>query len=319
MKDAKIIVVGSLNFDMALSVPRFPLPGETLTGTEIRYAAGGKGANQAVAAARLGVAVAMVGKVGNDSQGKFLLEQIKQAGVDSRFMTIVEGCPSGIALIQVDPTGENCIVIIPGANALVSKEVVDAASQLFKRAEVVLLQLESPIETVQRSAEVARDNGLTVILNPTPARVLSPGLLSLIDILILNEIELEIMTGMDTKKNEESLHQAARKLLSERMKAVIITLGKDGSVLVAPDMIRHFPSFSVDSTDSTAAGDAFVAGFAVAYSEKKELAEAMMWGNAAGALTTTKQGAQPSLPYRKELMALLSTQVRVDAFSMDKG
>jgi ribokinase len=318
MEDIKIIVVGSLNYDITLSVPHFPLPGETIMGAEMHTAAGGKGANQAVAAAKLGASVTMVGKVGRDNQGQFLLDQLIQFGVDSKYVTVVEGCPSGTALIQVDQAGENCIVIIPGANALLTQENVVCAEEAIQSADLLLLQLESPIETVERSAEIAKNAGLTVVMNPSPARILSPRLLSLVDFLILNQIEMELLTGVKIQVNM-NLHEVARSLLAENMKGIILTIGEMGSILVERDNIQHFPTFKVESIDSTAAGDAFVAGFAVAYAEKKTLAEAVIWGNAAGALATTKHNAQPSLPYRTELISLLSSEMHENTFSFEKG
>jgi ribokinase len=318
MQNAKIIVVGSLNYDISLSVPHFPSPGETITGEEMQTAAGGKGANQAVAASRLGAYVAMVGKVGRDNQGQFLLDQLIQSGVESKYVKVVDGCPTGTALIQVDQAGENCIVIIPGANALLSKEDVESAKELFQSADLLLLQLESPIETVERSAAIAKSSGLSVVMNPSPARILSPRLLSHIDFLILNQKEMEYMTGVDIQINK-NLQDVARSLLAENMKGIILTLGQKGAILVEPDNVRHFPSFMVESIDSTAAGDAFAAGFSVAYAEKKTLSEAIIWGNAAGALATTKRNAQPSLPYRTELNSLLSSEMYEETFTFDKG
>jgi ribokinase len=291
--------------DLVARTPRIPQPGETIIGGDFHTVPGGKGANQAVAAARLGAQVSMVGRVGRDAFANPLLENLAAAGVDHTFVTQYPGAATGVALIVVDDAGQNSIVVASGANMRLSPADVDAAEAAIAAADALLLQLESPLETVTRAAEVARTHRVTVILNPAPARPLPAALLSLVDVLIPNESETSLLTGMPVGDQAEA-ETAAVALRESGVGTVILTLGDRGALLAREGETERFPAFDVTPVDTTAAGDAFVGGFAVALAEGQSLAEAVRWGNAAGALATTKLGAQPSLPNRQALEKLLA-------------
>lgn len=301
-----VTVIGSINMDLVVRSPRIPLPGETIIGSGFHTVPGGKGANQAVAAAWLGADVAMVGRVGDDAFGDELLESLVAAQVDPWFVARDRKQASGVALIVVDDAGQNSIVVIPGANmALAPGEVVDA-EPVIEDADVLLLQLEIPLETVIVAAKLGREHGAKVVLNPAPARPVPEELLSLVDVLVPNERETELLTGLAV---DDLAHgqEAARGLLATGVETVILTLGAQGALLAYGHETLHVPAFEVEVVDTTAAGDAFLGGFAVALAEGKDLAEAVRWGNAAGALAATKLGAQPSLPGRPEVEQLLAT------------
>jgi len=302
---ARVTVVGSLNMDLVVRAPRIPRPGETIIGGEFRTVPGGKGANQAVAAARLGAQVAMVGRVGGDAFGGLLLENLAAAGVDHTFVTRDPQAATGVALIEVDDAGQNSIVVVSGANMRLAPADVEAAAAAIGVADVLLLQLESPLETVTRAAQVAHARGVTVILNPAPARPVPAGLLGLVDVLIPNESETALLTGLPVGDQEEA-QAAAAALRRMGVATVILTLGERGALLAYEGGAELFPAFDVTPVDTTAAGDAFVGGLAVALAEGRPLREAVRWGNAAGALATTRLGAQPSLPTRQALDDMLA-------------
>lgn len=304
---ACMTVVGSLNMDLVARAPRIPQPGETIIGRDFHTVPGGKGANQAVAVAQLGAQVSMVGRVGCDAFGGPLLDNLAAASVDHTFVTRDPEAATGVALIVVDDAGQNSIVVASGANMRLSPADVDAARTAIAAVEALLLQLESPLETVTRAAKVARAHGVKVILNPAPARSLPVALLSLVDVLIPNESETALLTGMPVGDQAEA-EAAATALRGLGVGTVILTLGERGALLAREEGAEHFPAFDVTPVDTTAAGDAFVGGFAVALAEGRSLAEAVRWGNAAGALATTKLGAQPSLPTRQDLEVLLTTE-----------
>ena len=303
---AHISVVGSLNMDLIARTPRFPQPGETIIGSDFHTVPGGKGANQAVAAARLGAQVSMVGRVGRDAFASPLLDNLAAAGVDHTFVIQDPEAATGVALIAVDDAGQNSIIVASGANVRLSPADVDGAEAAIAGADALLLQLESPLETVTRAAKVARAHGVSVILNPAPARPLPGALLSLVDVLIPNESETALLAGLPVDDPAEA-EAAAAALRELGVGTVILTLGERGALLAWEDGAEYFPAFEVTPVDTTAAGDAFVGGFAVALAEGRSLAEAVQWGNGAGALATTKLGAQPSLPARQDLEALLAT------------
>jgi len=302
---ARVTVAGSLNMDLVVRAPRIPEPGETIIGGEFRTVPGGKGANQAVAAARLGAQVAMVGRVGGDAFGGLLLENLAAAGVDPAFVTRDPQAATGVALIEVDDAGQNSIVVVSGANMRLALADVEAAAAAIGVADVLLLQLESPLETVTRAAQVARAQGVTVILNPAPARPVPAGLLGLVDVLIPNESETALLTGLPVGDQEQA-QAAAAALRRMGVATVILTLGERGALLAYEGGAELFPAFDVTPVDTTAAGDAFVGGLAVALAEGRPLQEAVRWGNAAGALATTRLGAQPSLPTRQALEEMLA-------------
>jgi len=296
--------VGSLNTDLVVRAPHIPRPGETVIGGDFLTMPGGKGANQAVAAARLGASVAMVGRVGTDGFGQQLLANLAAAGVDHRLVVEDADAATGVALIVVEDSGQNSIVVASGANMRLSPNDVAAAESAIASAQVVLLQLESPLETVRRAAEIARAHNVTVILNPAPAQPLPADLLTLIDILTPNESETALLTG-DQIQTPSEIEAAAYKLRRMGARMAILTLGERGALLAEADGTEIFSAFDVTPVDTTAAGDAFMGGLAVALGEGQPLPEAIRWGNAAGALATTRMGAQPSLPSREELEHLL--------------
>jgi ribokinase len=296
-----IIVIGSLNADLVVRAPRFPEPGETISGEDLSIVPGGKGANQAVAAARQGASVAMVGRVGDDSFGPTLIQNLQDNQVETANVG-TDVAATGTAIIVVDSSGQNSIVLSPGANGKVTPADVDALS--FQSAKMLLLQLEIPLETVIYAASVARQNGLRVMLNPAPARQLPDSLLADADILIPNESELQLLSGKPVT-DTDSAKSAAQVLLAKGVKTIIVTLGDNGALLVTGEKTFHIPTFKVEVVDTTAAGDAFIGGLTAALVNGKSLEEAVRYGNASGALATTKFGAQPSLPKRDEVEQLL--------------
>lgn len=303
-----ITVVGSLNIDLVVQAPRMPAPGETIAGHGFHVVPGGKGANQAVAAAKLGVQVAMVGRVGDDGFGHMQREGMEALGIATDFLITDGEAPTGTALIIVDAQGQNSIVIVSGANGRLSAADVEAARPAIGASDAVLLQLENPIPTVQRAAEVARELGVSVILNPAPAprEHLPAMLLRNVDYLIPNELEASALTGIPVA-DQRSVERAASSLRAQGIETVILTLGAQGALAISSQGTIRAPAFLVEALDTTAAGDAFVAAFGVALCEGQPLAEALRFANGAGALTVTRLGAQPSLPNRKELDALLGS------------
>jgi len=297
-----ILVVGSLNADLVVRAPRFPQPGETISGEDLQVIAGGKGANQAVAAARLGSSVSMLGRVGKDSFGDLLVDNLKSNHVDAQLVQR-DDASTGTAIIIVDSNGQNSIILSAGANGKVSAE--DLAS--FPDHKLLLLQLEIPLETVLSAAKRAHENGLRVILNPAPAQVIPTELVALADFIIPNETELSLLTGMDVK-DVSSTEQAAHVLLQRGAKSVIVTLGSKGALIVSNTQVTHVDTYKVNVVDTTAAGDAFIGGFATALLKNKSLEEAVRYGCACGALATTKFGAQPSLPTKEEVDIFMSLQ-----------
>jgi ribokinase len=300
----KIVVVGSLNMDLIISSPHIPVPGETIIGRGFHTAAGGKGANQAVAAARLGAQVSMVGRVGDDAYGHIQLDGLAADGVDTTFIQVDSEAHTGVALIIVDDAGENSIVVSSGANWQVSVADVDAAEAAIAGADMLLLQLETRPEVVERAAELADRHGVPVVLNPAPPRSLSPELLARVTCLIPNESETAFLSGLSVT-GMDSARSAARHLLSKGVDTVVLTLGGQGAFLIAKGQEEHVPAFVVEVVDTTAAGDAFVAGFAVAVASGQSQLEAVRFAAATGALATTKLGAQPSLPTLEEVNRLL--------------
>ena len=301
-----ITVVGSLNIDLVVQAPRMPVPGETIVGHGFHIVPGGKGANQAVAAARLGAQVTMVGRGGNDGFGQMQRQAMEALGIDTDFLITDEEAPTGTAVIIVDAQGQNSIVVVSGANRRLTPADVEAARQAIGASDALLLQLESPIPTVQRAAEVARDRGVPVILNPAPAptQPLPGPLLRSVDYLIPNEVEATALTGIQAV-DQSGAERAAASLQTQGIETVIVTLGAQGALAVSPQRVIHAPAFLVKAVDTTAAGDAFVASFAVALCEGQILTEALRFANAGGALAITKLGAQPSLPSREEVEVLL--------------
>jgi ribokinase len=300
----KIVVVGSLNMDLIISAPRIPAPGETIIGHGFHTAAGGKGANQAVAAARLGAQVSMVGRVGNDAYGQTQLSNLAADDVDTTFIKVDPETHTGVALITVDDAGENSIVVSSGANWQVSAADVDDAEATVASADMLLLQLETQLEVVDRAIELAARHAVPVVLNPAPARPVPLELLRRVTYLIPNESETALLADQPVA-NLESARDAARRLRQTGVGTVVLTLGGQGAFLIAEGQEEHVPAFPVKVVDTTAAGDAFVAGFAVAVASGQSLLEAVRFAAAAGSLATTTLGAQPSLPALEMVNQLL--------------
>ena len=301
----KIAVIGSSNTDMVIRTPRIPRPGETVLGGEFFMAPGGKGANQAVAAARAGGVVHFIARVGDDVFGRQSLAGFISDGIHVDHILRDKDAPSGVALIIVGPDGENCIAVASGSNSRLGVADIRLAKPVIASADIVLIQLESPPEAVREAAEIAGSAGVPVVLNPAPARALSDDILKRVTYLTPNETEAEILTGITLIKKSD-LAKAADALLAKGMKAVLITLGAKGVYVATREKREIVPAFKVIPVDTTTAGDAFNGALAVALAEGRPLLEAARFANAAAALATTKMGAQPSLAGRAEIEKLLA-------------
>ena len=301
---APITVVGSLNMDFVAQVASLPMPGETVLGSGFRTIAGGKGANQACAAGKLGGQVRMVGRVGDDGFGRQLLEALQSAGVDVGAVLVTEDTPSGVALIVVQANGQNQIVVASGANAKLTATDVEAALDRV-RGGYVLLQLETPIDAVEAAATIGRRQGAAVVLDPAPARALSRTLFASVDILTPNETEANVLLGRgDAVVSVEDAPEVARALRTLGVPTVVLKLGEKGAMVADHAGVRRFPAPRVDAVDTTAAGDTFNGALAVALSEGRTLNEAVVFANAAAALSVTRLGAQASIPLRAEVDVL---------------
>lgn len=299
---ADIVVVGSLNMDLVVKSPRVPQAGETIRGHGFQLIPGGKGANQAAAAAKLGGRVAMVGRVGRDAFGPALMENLTQLGVDTHHVTLDDEAATGVATIIVDDTGENRIIITAGANGRVNHTDIDRAEPLFQQAKILILQFEIPLETVDYAIGKARQYPVKVILNPAPAYPVSPEFLARVHCLVPNETETRTLTGLDVN-DLPSAEKAAQKLLGCGVSEVIITLGERGALLATRQGMTHVPAKKVKVVDTTAAGDAFIGGLAVALVKGSSWEEAVRYAACAGTLAVTKLGAQTSLPSAEEVQA----------------
>lgn len=298
---ANVVVVGSLNMDLVARAERLPRPGETLAGESFATVGGGKGANQAVAAARLGARVSMIGCVGADAYGEQLREALLREGIDCQAVARIEGVSTGVALIVVDAGSQNAIVIVAGGNGRLTPEAVVQFDDLLLAADVVICQLEVPQATVGHTLRRARALGKTVILNPAPATGPLPvDWYASIDYLIPNESEAAALSGVPVS-SLETARAAAQRLLELGVSKVIITLGAQGSLLADAQGFEHFPTPCVQALDTTAAGDTFVGGFAAALVQGKSEREAIAFGQAAAALSVTRAGAQPSIPFLGEV------------------
>jgi len=301
-----VVVFGSINMDLVVRTPRLPTPGETLTGHTFFTAPGGKGANQAVACARLGAPTRMVGRVGDDLFGEQLRASLRSFGVQDDGVLTTPG-PSGVALIAVDDTAENTIVIVPGANGAVSIADIPRLERALDGARALLLQLEVPIETVVAAARAAHTRGVTVILDPAPALPLPDELYALADIITPNEHEATTLTGIAVHDDQGAI-AAARALIARGARRVALKLGARGALTADAEGEQFWSPFTVTPVDTVAAGDAFNGGLAVALSEGRSFNEAIRWGLAAGALSVTRHGAQPSMPERNEVLTLLAQE-----------
>ena len=300
----RIAVVGSFMMDLVVQCNRLPLEGQTIVGQDFNTFVGGKGSNQAIAAARLGANVSMIGRVGTDNFGDELLKNLSAEGVDSQFVVKDTEMGTGVAMITVDANGDNTIVAVPKANMSLNPDNIDQAESAIAVADILLLQLEVSLLAVQRAAEIAKANGVPVLLNPAPARRIPMELMSLVDILVPNETETEFLTGFRLT-DMESIKSAAKHLLEESVPTVVLTLGDQGALLATAEDIQLVPSYSVKAVDATAAGDAFCGTLAVSVARGDSWESAVNFANAAGALTVTKLGAAPSIPTREQVIELI--------------
>lgn len=300
-----VLVVGSLNMDLVVRMPQIPRPGETLLGGVFKTFPGGKGANQAVAAARLGARVTMVGCVGNDAFGKEMQDMLAAEGIDNTHVLIHPKMATGVALIQVDDRGQNSIAVASGANFQLTREDVERTIGVISEFDVLVMPLETPMETIRAAAQMASQRGAKVLLNPAPAQTLDRSLLELVDVLIPNEYEAAIMTGISALSSDAETRDAAAKLLALGTRKLIITRGSQGAMLFEQNTESTISAFPVNVVDTTAAGDCFVGALAVALCEDKPLLDAAEFASAAAALAVTRDGAQPSLPRREEVMQFL--------------
>lgn len=303
MQSKKIVVVGSCNTDMVIKADRLPVPGETILGGTFFMNPGGKGANQAVAASRMGGNVTLISKTGNDVFGKQSVMLYTSENIKTDFIYSDPKHPSGVALITVDSQGENCIVVASGANAYLTPADVDKASDEIENSDLVLMQLEIPIETVEYVAEMASKKGIKVILNPAPARALSDNLLKHLYIIIPNKSEAEILSGIKVC-DIESAKQAADIISAKGVDIVVITLGSQGALIKEYNDYLFVEAFKVVALDTTAAGDTFCGAVCVGLSEGRSILDSVKLAARAAAITVTRMGAQASIPYRSELSSL---------------
>jgi ribokinase len=304
MKKQGVLVVGSSNLDLVVTAQRFPKPGETIFGKKFDMFPGGKGANQAVCTARLGCKTTFIGKMGNDEFGGKLLKVLLSDGIDIKNIFIDENEHTGTALITVDSNGQNQIIVISGSNMKLTPNELKLKAHLFSEAAVVLTQLEIPLETVFKAAELAKENNAIFILNPAPVTKLPESLFPSVDYLIPNEIELELISGLKIT-DETSIRKACENLLNKGIKNIIVTLGSKGALLLNRNVNKIFPTKKVKVVDTTAAGDAFNGAFAYRISEGDSLDDAIEFANNVASLVVTRMGAQSSMPYLNEINNLL--------------
>jgi ribokinase len=309
-RSPKICVVGSINMDLVIATPNLPIPGQTILAHSLREVSGGKGANQAVAAARLGASVSMIAKVGNDAFADQLKENLIREGVSDTGIDWADGS-SGTAIVAVDSHGENSILVVPGANAMLRPSDIDRHRDLIASSDVVLMQLETPVETMLRVIQVAAALGKATLLNPAPAPPSIPSGLADVDVFCPNRSEAEAILGTRIPSVPEA-RQAAISLcrgeLGGRPKHVVITLGGDGTVAANQDDCFWIPPYKVNPVDTTAAGDAFMGGLAYQIALGVPFQEALKFASATGALATTRHGAQPSMPRLAEVLSLMRSQ-----------
>ena len=303
----KLVVLGSVNADHVLSVPRFPKPGETLVGSGYHIAYGGKGANQAVAAGRTGADITFIACVGSDDIGARMKEQFVIDGIDTQAVMAVEGTTTGVAMIWVSAEGENCIGISAGANAELTPERLQPHLPLISEADVLLMQLESPLNTVELAAQTAQKSGTQVILNPAPAQALPASLLHVVDVITPNETEAQALTGI-VVETEADAQKAADALHAYGIKTVLITLGARGVWVSEQGKGELVPGFRVQALDTTAAGDTFNGALVTAQLEGLPMAQAIRFAHAAAAISVTRSGAQPSIPLRSVVDAFLAAR-----------
>jgi len=302
-----IVVFGSMNMDLTTYVPRLPSPGETLLGHSFAFSPGGKGANQATAAARMGAKTLLVGRMGDDAFGREAILRLRSGGIDTSNVDIDIQQSTGLAVINVDENAENTVIVVSGANMLLDQNDVDRCIPLLESAQVLMLQLEVPIEASTAIAQAAQEQGVLVILDPAPASYIPMALYPLIDIITPNETEAKALVGFWPSTTDEA-EQAAAELLSRGTKAAVIKMGSRGAYYTDGTVASWVKAFPVMAVDTVAAGDAFNGGMAVALSEGQSLAEAVRWGAAAGAIAVTRPGALESMPTREEVERLLTEE-----------
>jgi ribokinase len=296
----KILVLGSSNIDFILRIPRFHAPGETILGQDLVTAYGGKGANQAIAAKRLGGEVTFLTKLGNDHYGKGYRRYLKESGLPLTGLLRERKVPSGMALIEVNPEGENRIIVSPGANRSLSREDLKKRGHLWRGVRVFVTQLEVSLSTVAEGLKAAKQHGALTLLNPSPPVSLSPQILSRVDYLVPNEVEIQFLTGL-RGKGRPAIRKMGKRLLERGVQNVVVTLGPRGLLFMSQEEEIGMEAFKVDALDTTAAGDAFMGALALGLCEGRPVREVLRLANGAGALAATKLGAQPSLPTRKDL------------------
>jgi ribokinase len=301
-RNPKVVVVGSFNMDLVVKAERRSQTGETLMGEEFGMFIGGKGSNQAIAAARLGTDVTMIGRLGTDLFGDTLMAAHAEESICTDYVIRDTEVGTGIASISIDADGDNSIVLVPQANMRLTVADIERASESIAAADVLLLQLEVPIAASQRAAEIAKSNGATVVLNPAPAQELPDDFLAQVDILTPNEVETESLSGVKVSTAVDA-ERAAKVLLDKGLSAVILTLGERGALLLTPDLTRQVPAYTVEVVDTTAAGDAFCGALATGLAQGENLVDAVAFANAAGALAVTVFGAAPSMPTAAQVEA----------------
>ncbi|MCC9608645.1 ribokinase [Blastopirellula sp. JC732] len=299
----RVVVVGSINMDLVVRCAHFPQPGETIAARSLQEVSGGKGANQAVSAACAGGNVSMIGRVGDDAFGGRLIQGLKNFGVNCDSVQPTANCESGLALISVEDSGQNAIMIVAGANGRLSADDIETFRQLIQTSDAVLLQLETPLATVLRVIEIARECETRVILDPAPAPTVCPDELLQVDLICPNEQEAAQLSGLPVESLEQ-IELAARSLYQRGARHVVITLGAQGAYLYDDQGGRLIPAFATTVVDTTAAGDAFVGALAIRWIETDDLEEAIRFGNAAGSIAATRLGAQPSMGSRTEIEQL---------------
>lgn len=289
-----ICVIGSLNMDLVVNVDKMPKPGQTIIGSNFKEVPGGKGANQAVAMARLNGNVSMIGKVGEDGFGQTLINSLKNDKVDTTYIKTTKGA-TGVALITVDNNAQNSIVVSPGANFEVKEEDIDNNIEAIKNSDIVVLQLETPLNTIKYALKKSKELNKYTILNPAPALKLDDEIIKNVDLLTPNETELEIISGVSIE-TEEDIQKAAQIMIEKGVKELIVTLGSKGSLYINKEKSIFKKAYKVQAVDTTAAGDSYTAALAVALSKDKNIEEAMDFASKVGALSVLKEGAQSSLP-----------------------
>ncbi|MEA4984546.1 Ribokinase [bioreactor metagenome] len=300
MNSKKIVVVGSCNTDMVVKSDRLPVPGETVLGGAFMMNPGGKGANQAVAIARMGGNVTFISKTGNDLFGRQSVEMYGDENIVTDYIFSDQHLPSGVALIMVDRNGENCIVVASGANGSLSPKDIEKARNVIENADILLMQLEVPMDTVEYAAKLAHEKGIKVVLNPAPAAFLSNELLKCLYAIIPNKTEAEMLSGIKVS-DLETAKQAADIIAAKGVDKVVITLGSKGALIKDGDVYSFIPADKVEAVDTTAAGDTFCGAFCVGISEGLSIEDAVRMATKAAGITVTREGAQAAIPYRKEI------------------